>query len=119
MGWKFWKKKEEGRMKPEEPRRTRNLSCAVSCALMNEFGREPQALLRLRVASKRVKGLEAAYFFRVFDHSAAAARGIAIESYSSLDPYPELILFTGTFDKSTDALKIEPAEHKNTSTEAA
>jgi hypothetical protein len=43
---------------------------------------------------------------RIFDAADADRRGISVTDYKFLDAYPELILFSGVFDRSSGTVKI-------------
>ena len=48
-----------------------------------------------------------AFDFRVFDEAQVAAREVTVKDYTSLDEYPDLILYEGWFDKEANKVEIE------------
>jgi len=44
--------------------------------------------------------------FRSYNPETALQRGIAVKNWTSLDDLPDLILYTGSYDKSTNSIDI-------------
>jgi hypothetical protein len=80
----------------------------------------PEILQKHLIAEKKVKSELAPLFMaavrktetssrdvRIFDLSDALANKVEVKDYTSLDTHPELILYEGTYDESTRAVKLE------------
>jgi len=70
-----------------------------------DWARKLKAVVRPRPEDKD------AFDFRVFDEAQAAAKKVTIKDYSSLDEYPDLIVYEGWFDKK--AMKVQMEEKKS------
>jgi hypothetical protein len=44
--------------------------------------------------------------FRIFDPAMAHQKGIAVKNWTSLDDLPDLILYSGQYDKSANSIEI-------------
>ncbi len=108
MNWKFWKKNEGG-----EPRQGRKLPkpkelpSGVGRHLVVDLKHDPDWVWTLKSVSIPREDPRGVYDIRVFDEQKALDKGVAVKNYRSLDGHPELILFDGSYDKNTWAVKIE------------
>ena len=75
--------------------------------LVVSLKQNPDWVWKLR-AVLRERNTKDTFDFRVFDGVQTAAKKAAIKDYTSLDQYPELILFQGWFDKKGMQVHAEP-----------
>ncbi len=55
----------------------------------------------------RPAGKDKAFYCRIFNPGQAAKAGVKVEDWTSLDDHPELIIWEGSFDKKTMAVRRE------------
>jgi hypothetical protein len=55
----------------------------------------------------RPAGKKKVFYCRVFDEAQAAQAGVKVKDWTSLDDYPDLILWEGYFDKETNTVRRE------------
>ena len=111
MNWKFWKKGNPGGIstgtKETKLARPKELPDRVGRYLVTQLKEDPdwvwslKCTLRLRSAEKNV------FEIRIFNPATAEREGVSIVNFNSLDDYPELILFTGSFNKNTGSVQLE------------
>jgi hypothetical protein len=119
----FWKKKPsiEGTPRPnvERLRKPQNLPQAVGRDLIVHLAKDPGWVWTLKsVVHKSRKGKHR-YNVRVFDQAQAAAKGVNVMDYTSLDDHPELILFRGWYDRKSWKAHIEEIERSEPMPKAA
>jgi hypothetical protein len=106
----FWGKKsekEEGKLSgPKEIRGP------VQSYLVAEKKMDP-ALVKLLKAVERKDTTGARFNIRVFDDSEAIARKVQVKDYTSLDEYPDLILYEGWFDEEAKQVNLEEKKKVN------
>lgn len=111
MNWKFWQKeqttKEPSHTKKIKSPRPKDIPDRVGRYLVTQLKENPDWVWNLK-AALRPKGEEKDVFeIRIFDPEQAAGKGISINSFDTLEKYPEMILFAGWYKKNSDSLKIE------------
>jgi hypothetical protein len=109
MYWGFWKKGAA----PAQPLNTQRLRKpqvlpqAVGRELIVQLGKNSDWVWSLKsVVHKSPRGKHR-YNVRVFDQAQAAATGISVLDYTSLDDHPELILFEGWYDRKSWKARIK------------
>ncbi len=108
MMWQFWKKdsgnatasKNNGR-KVSKPRELD----LVGRHLVQKLKKDPDWVWNLREVVLQREGIKGAFDFRVFDPVMAKQKKVAVTDYPSLDAHPELILYEGWYDKTSN--KVE------------
>jgi hypothetical protein len=110
MNWKFWKKQNhnESSASTKEAKLTRpkELPDRVGRYLVTQLNEDPdwvwglKCTLRLRSVEKNV------FEIRIFNPHTAEREGVSVVNFNSLDDYPELILFTGSFNKNTGSVHL-------------
>ena len=123
MFWCFWKKEPStvGTPRPnlERLRKPQNLPQAVGRDLIVHLAKDPSWVWTLKsVVHKSRKGKHR-YDVRVFDQAQAAAKGVNVMDYTSLDDHPELILFRGWYDRKSWKAHIEEIERSEPMPKAA
>jgi hypothetical protein len=111
MNWKFWKKQNhlESSAGTKEAKLTRpkELPDRVGRHLVTQLKEDPdwvwslKCTLRLRSVEKNV------FEIRIFNPATAEREGVSVVDFNSLDDYPELILFSGSFNKNTGSVQLE------------
>jgi hypothetical protein len=100
----FWSKKsgnEEGKLSGPE-----SMPELVQKYLVSEWKMNPDLVKFLSVVKyKNTTGM--AFNIRVFDISEAIARKVEVKDYTSLDPFPDLILYEGVFNEKEKQVKLE------------
>jgi len=106
----FWGKKsakEEGKLSgPKEIPRP------VQDYLVAERKMDP-VLVKLLKAIERKSTTGATFNIRVFDDSEAKAKQVQIKDYTSLDEFPDLIIYEGSFDAWAKQVKLEEKKKVN------
>jgi hypothetical protein len=103
MFWSFWKKGAAS-AKPLNAQRLRKpqvLPQAVGRELIVQLGKNPEWVWSLKSVVRKSQRGKHRYNVRVFDQAEAAAMGISVLNYSSLDDHPDLILFKGWYDRKS------------------
>ena len=123
MFWHFWKSKaatgELSKAKVERLRKPQNLPQAVGRDLIVDLGKDPDWVWNLKSVVRKTRRGKHRYNVRVFDHAQAAAKGVDVIDYISLDEHPELILFEGWYDRRSWKAQIEEKEKPKTMSKAA
>jgi hypothetical protein len=106
----FWGKKsakEEGKLSgPKEiPGLVRNYMVA-------ERKMDPD-LAKLLKAVERKSTTGATSNIRVFDDSEAKPKKVQVKDYTSLDEYPDLVIYEGCFDEGAEQVKLEEKKKVN------
>lgn len=104
MGWKFWKREENGLLaklpKPKE------LPEFLGRCLVVEKKMDPDLVWSLKCALQPHVDSKTHFDFRIFNPSLVQQMGVRIDNFESLDNQPELILYQGWFDKSSNKIEI-------------
>ncbi len=104
MNWKFWQKKPSGQpIKLDKPK---DLPSAVGRSLVVDKQLDPDWVWHLKIVTMAKENQKGIYDFRIFDPDSAAAKGIAISDYKTLDGTMDLVLFDGWYDKGTWELSV-------------
>ncbi len=102
----FWNKKPEKEEKLPGPR---EIPGAVQSYLVAEKKMDPD-LVKLLKAVVRKNGNgngNNSSHIRIFDESEGLARKVQVKDYTSLDEYPDLIIYEGWFDEGAKQVKLE------------
>jgi len=101
----FFRRKEtkEGELKLPKPTEIPELAGRY---MVVEEKKNPDWVWKLR-AVVRPAEKKKAFYCRVFDEAQVAQAGIKVKDWTSLDKYPELILWEGYFDKETNTVRKE------------
>lgn len=109
MNWKFWQKNETAATGPKLPR-PKELSNAVGRYLVVNLKHDPDWVWRLKGVSKPRENSKVEFDIRIFDETIAAARGVMVKNYTSLDDHPDLVIFEGWYDKEDWKMEIRETE---------
>lgn len=109
MNWKFWKKSEvpgaggNGAPKLAKPR---ELPEAVGRKMVVEMNLDPDMVWALKYVSRPVAEKGKTQEFRIFDPSRTAQAGVVVKNWTSLDDRPELVRYSGMYDKAAGRVEI-------------
>jgi hypothetical protein len=110
MAWGFFKKRSDSvdlsKEKQERLSKPQEIPEPVGRCLVVDLGKEPDWVWKLRSVVRRQEE-KYRYDVRVFDENQAGARGVRIKDYTTLDEYPDLILFEGWYDKKSYKVHME------------
>lgn len=88
----------------------------VEKRLVTEYKMDAGIVLLLKAVVRRRPQAEEAFDYRVYDEADAEANGVKIQSYTSLDGHPELILYDGWFDERTKHVEMTERKKLNCDT---
>ena len=107
----FWKKKTktEEPLKPEVEKLpgSRSIEELVGRQMVVDLKRDPDWVWQLRSVVRQRSGGAHRFDFRVFDAAQVAAKGVKVKDYTSLDNYPELVLYQGWLDNVSMEVHFE------------
>jgi hypothetical protein len=115
MNWKFWKAKTADSQvlnsQSSKLPRPKDLPERVGFYMVTQLKLDPDWVWSLKGA---VRPTTDKYIFdlRVFDPKDAVVSDAVITDYNALDRYPEMVLFEGSFNKSTGWLDLRRTTHK-------
>ena len=115
MNWKFWQKKESTEpqtSKTPKPSKPKDLPSGVGRHIVVNLNYDPDWVWSLKCVKKLIQGRKHTFDFRVFEPSAALAKGVVVSDYNSLNVHVDLILFDGWFNDSS--MEVSVADHKQT-----
>jgi hypothetical protein len=109
MNWKFWKKDD-----PEVAVAVDGAKLAKPKDIPEPVGRkmvvgmkmDPDLVWSLKYVSRPSGERRSASEFRIFNPETARSRGVAVKNWTSLDALPDLILYSGNYEKSTNTIDI-------------
>lgn len=84
----------------------REIPPLVQNHLITEKKLEPDLAHIFRAVVRSNAAGPKAFHIRIFDESEATARKQPVKDYTSLDQYPELIIYDGWFDESTKQVEL-------------
>ena len=113
----FWGKKsvkeDAGKEKLSGPQAMPGL---VQSHLIAEKKMAPEWVQFLKAVVRRGPNGNTALNIRTFDESEALAKKAQVKDYTSLDEYPDLIIYEGQFDEGLKQVKLEEKKKVNWST---
>ncbi len=65
---------------------------------------DPDVVWALKYVSRPVEGHKKAQEFRIFSSDKAFGAGVTVKDWSSLDNRPDLILYSGCYDRETEKI---------------
>lgn len=115
MNWKFWKAKTTNGLiaRPNSSKlpKPKDLPDRVGMHLVTQLKLDPDWVWSLKGAVRPTADRHI-FDIRIFDPKEAIVSDTHIANYNSLDDYPEMILFEGSFNKSTGWLDIKRTTNK-------
>jgi hypothetical protein len=111
MNWKFWKKQDDREIsagtKDAKLTRPKELPDRVGRYLVTQLKEDPDWVWSLKCAIRPRADEKNVFEVRIFNPATAAGKGMVVANFHSLDAHPELILFSGSFNKNTDSVQLE------------
>jgi hypothetical protein len=111
MNWKFWQKEKHretssgfGEVKLPKPR---ELPQRVGMYLVTKLSLDPDWVWNLKCVLRPLADQKNDFDIRIFNPETAAAKGVTVANFNSLDPHPHMILFSGTFNRKTGNVQLE------------
>ena len=110
MNWKFWQKDRHqgthtgGEVKLTKPR---ELPERVGMYLVTKLKLDPDWVWDLKCVMRPKADEKRVFEIKIFNPHTAAGKGINVTNFNTLDQYPELILFHGSFNKNTGSVEVE------------
>ena len=111
MNWKFWQKEKNS----ENPSGTREVKLAkpkglpdqVGMYLVTQLKLDPDWVWSLKCAMRSKANEKNVFEIRIFDPVTAVREGVAVSNFNALDQCPNMILFSGSYNKNTGRVQIE------------
>ncbi|BBO75640.1 hypothetical protein DSCW_30570 [Desulfosarcina widdelii] len=108
MNWKFWKKTpdQNGGTAAHPPRsaRPKDLPEVVGRKMVVSLKMDPDEVWALKCVSRPLEGRKKQYEFRIFSPNKAITSGVAVKDWSSLEDRPDLIMYSGQYNKETGSV---------------
>ena len=109
MNWKFWKKESPnetaGAIGPKLAK-PKEVPEPVGRKMVTGLKLDPDLVWSLKYVSRPVGERRNASEFRIFNPETAHQKGIAVKNWTSLDDLPDLILYSGFYDKGANSIEI-------------
>lgn len=110
MRWNFWKKTNSqgggsGAVTPKLAK-PKDLPEPVGRKMVVGMKMDPDVVWSLKYVSRPMEDRRGSSEFRIFDPETVHRKGIAAKNWTSLDDQPDLILYSGYYDKSTKHVEI-------------
>ena len=109
MNWKFWKKesqKETAGTNGPKLAKPKEVPEPVGRKMVTGMKLDPDLVWSLKYVSRPMGERRSASEFRIFNPETAHQKGIAVTNWTSLDDLPDLILYSGYYDKSANSVEI-------------
>jgi hypothetical protein len=109
MNWKFWKKDAHGvavDVKGFKLGKPKEIPEPVGRKMVTGMQLDPDLVWSLKYVSRPIEARRSTSEFRIFDPAMAHQKGIAVKNWTSLDDLPDLILYSGQYDKSANSIEI-------------
>jgi len=109
MNWKFWKKQDvagsggAAAIKLDKPK---DLPEAVGRKMVVDMNMDPDLVWSLKYVSRPLEGHAKTREFRIYNPSKVNLAGLVVKNWTSLDERPELVMYTGQFDKSSGQVEL-------------
>ncbi len=111
MNWKFWQKEKQqakssktGEIKLAKPR---DLPQQIGMYLVTQLKLDPDWVWNLKCVMRSLADQKNVFGIRIFNPETGAAKSVTVVNFNTLDAHPELILFSGTFDKKTGKFQLD------------
>jgi len=115
MNWKFWKaenKNDQGlNQRSSNLPKPKDLPSQVGMYLVTQLKLDPDWVWSLKGVVQPATEKQN-FEIRIFDPKEALISDVKIRNYNSLDDYPEMILFEGSFNKNSGWVDIQRTTDK-------
>ena len=110
MRWNFWKKTNSqgggsGTVTPKLAK-PKDLPEAVGRKMVVNMKMDPDVVWSLKFVSRPMGDRRGTSEFRIFDPEMSHLIGLDVKNWTSLNDHPDLIIFSGHYDKSTKHVEI-------------
>lgn len=99
MGWKFWKTKGSAPQSNGLLPKPKEIPEPIGRHLVVQKKMDPDFVWALKCALKPLATSQTEFDFRLYDPVAARDAGVAVTNFNALDTHPELVLFSGRYDR--------------------
>ena len=109
MNWKFWKKESQNETagaNGPKPAKPKEVPEPVGRKMVTGMKLDPDLVWSLKYVSRPMGERRNTSEFRIFNPETAHQKGIAVNNWRSLDDMPDLILYSGYYDKSANSIEI-------------
>jgi hypothetical protein len=109
MNWKFWKKEAldgSGGAKSANFPKPKELPESIGRKMVVEMELDPDMVWSLRCVTRPMENRQKTNEFRIFNPDKARLAGVTVRNWTSLDDWPDLILYSGCHDKSNNRVEI-------------
>ena len=112
MEWKFWNRKKDTANNNGNPKlgKPRELPQEIGQYLVIQEQMDPDWVWALRCVLRPYPNVKTKFDFLVFSTKSVRSAGIEVANYDHLAKYPDLILYSGWFDKRAHQIEV----HKST-----
>ena len=108
MNWKFWEKTPDqtGGRGTKTPRsaKPKDLPEVVGRKMVVSLKMDPDLVWALKCVSRPLEGHKKRFEFRIFSPNKAINAGVAVKDWSSLEDRPDLIMYSGQYNKETGSV---------------
>ena len=116
MNWKFWQKlkhrESSSGVREVKLGKPRELPQRVGMYLVTTLKLDPDWVWNLKCVMLPKVDEKSVFEIRIFNPVTAAGKGVIVSNYHSLDQHPDMILFFGSFNKSTGRVEMEETLEK-------
>jgi hypothetical protein len=112
MSWKFWKKQAtdgNGGATATKLDKPKELPEEVGRKMVVGMKLDPDLVWSLKYVSHPLEGRPKTKEFRIFNPAKVNQAGVVVKNWTSLDDRPELVMYTGYYDKSSNQVEIHEA----------
>jgi hypothetical protein len=111
MNWKFWSKKSvpEAAVKVKALPKPKAIPEVVGRHLVVEMKKDPDYVWKLMAVIRPRPDNKNAFDVRVYSPVEAGVRSVNVKNFDTLDAAPDLILYEGWYDKSTNTCELVDA----------
>jgi hypothetical protein len=107
MNWKFWKKTDDpDRINRPKFVKPKELPEAVGRKMVVGMKMDPDLVWSLKYLSRPVEGRKNTYEFRIVNPETVRQAGVIAKDWSSFDERPDLVMYTGYYDKNGGRIDI-------------
>jgi len=111
MNWKFWQKEKHNEnsfvTKKVMLAKPREIPDRVGMYLVTQLKLDPDWVWSLKCALRPKADKKNDFDIRIFNPATADGKGVNVLNYNSLDLHPDMILFSGSFNRNTGSVLIE------------
>lgn len=100
MNWKFWAKR---------PAKPKLIPEAIGKKMVVELKFDPDEVWTLKYISRPIDDKNNVIEFRLFNPGEAERVGVDIKDWTSLDDRPELVQYSGYYDKNREKTEFKKA----------